>query len=299
MIETIKYKVIEWLHITNPVENDFKYILDTYHFHPLDIDDCKSVKSLRPKVDIYIDYYFMNFHFPMFDKTNTFIEVRELKVFWGKNYLITLSKNHSGIKDLFDSEKNDSKMDVTCSDILLYNILDKLTKKTQNVVERVEDDVDECGRLIFNKKADKPIRRISITQKNIIALNTMFKPQLPLFSRLQNGSIEGFADNMGDYWGNILDHYQKIWDVIEDCGELIRGYSTTFDSLQVNKTNEVIKILTLISSVLLPITFIASLYGMNIDLPFQNNINSFGIITFGMISVVLLMAGYFKYKDWI
>lgn len=299
MIETIKYGTISWSHITKPTENDFKYLIDTYPFHPLDIDDCKSTKFLRPKADIYVDYYFMNFHFPVFDKSNTFIEIREMKVFWGKDYLITLGKSHWIVKDLFDIEKRDKKMEVSSSDILLYNILNQLTKMTQNIVERVEEDVNECGRLIFSKKAEKPIRRISITQKNIIALNTMFKPQLPLFSRLQNGSIEGFADDMEDYWGNILDYYQKIWDVVEDCGELIRGYSTTFDSLQVNKTNEVIKILTLISSVLLPVTFIASLYGMNINLPFQNSTNSFFIISSGMVFIILLMAGYFKYKDWI
>jgi len=246
-----------------------------------------------------MDYYFMNFHFPAFDKSNSFIEIRELKVFWGKNFIITLGKSQWAIKDFFDNEKSEKKLDIDSSDKLLYIILDKLTKMTQNVVEQVEEDVNMCGKLIFSKKADKPIHKISITRKNIIALNTMFKPQLPLFSRLQNGSIEGFADDMEDYWGNILDYYQKIWDIVEDCGELIKGYSTTFDSLQVNKTNEVIKILTLISSVLLPITFIASMYGMNIDLPFQNSGNSFMIVVFGMLAIILLMGGYFKYKDWI
>ena len=189
-------------------------------------------------------------------------------------------------------------MEVGSTDILLYNILDKLTRFTQNIVERIEDDVDECGRLIFNKKADKPIRKISITRKNVISLNTMFKPQLTLFNKLQTGAIEGFAENMEDYWGNILDYYQKIWDTVEDCGELIRGYSTTFDSLQVNKTNEVMKILTLISSVLLPITFIASLYGMNIKLPFQEHALAFEIVGGSMVAIVIGMVAYFRFREW-
>lgn len=298
MIETIKYNTIKWSHITDPTEIDFKYLKDNYNFHPLDIDDCKSVKNLRPKIDIYADYYFMNLHFPVFDKTNIFIDVKELKIFWGRDYIITLGRTKWIVKDLFESEKNEKKIEVNSSDILLYNILDKLTRFTQSVVERIEQDVNDCGRLIFDRKPEKIIKKISITRKNVISLNTLFKPQLLLFNKLQLGSIEGFADHMEDYWGNILDYYQKIWDTVEDSGELIKGYSTTFDSLQVNKTNEVMKILTLISSILLPVTFIASLYGMNVDLPFQENINSFGVISFSMIIIIISMVGYFKYKEW-
>ena len=298
MIDSIKYGAITWSHVTKPTEADLKFLQETYHFHPLDIEDCKSVKNLRPKVDIYVDYYFMNFHFPILEKLNSFIDVKELKVFWGRDYLITLGRSHWIVKDLFDLEKKEMKMEVGSTDILLYNILDKLTRFTQNIVERIEDDVDECGRLIFNKKADKPIRKISITRKNVISLNTMFKPQLTLFNKLQTGAIEGFAENMEDYWGNILDYYQKIWDTVEDCGELIRGYSTTFDSLQVNKTNEVMKILTLISSVLLPITFIASLYGMNIKLPFQEHALAFEIVGGSMVAIVIGMVAYFRFREW-
>ncbi len=298
MIETIKYGAITWSHVTKPDERDLTFLKDTYHFHPLDIEDCKSAKNLRPKVDIYVDYYFMNFHFPVLDKSGTFIDVKELKVFWGRDYLITLGRSHWIVKDVFDIEKIEKQMEVGSTDILLYNILDKLTRFTQSVVEKIEENVDECGRLIFNKKTDKPIRRISITRKNVITLNTMFKPQLLTFNKLQTGSIEGFAENMEDYWGNILDYYQKIWDTVEDCGELIRGYSTTFDSLQVNKTNEVMKILTLISSILLPVTFIASLYGMNVALPFQNHPLSFEIVGGSMVLIAVGMLSYFKFKEW-
>lgn len=298
MIETIKYGNITWSHITKPSEDDFKFIKNTYDFHPLDIEDCKSTKNLRPKVDIYVNYYFMNFHFPILDRTKSFIDVKEMKVFWGKDYLITLGRSHWIVKDLFDLEKKEQKMVVSSTDILLYNILDYLTKSTQTLVEKIEDDVDECGSLLFNKNAERVIGKISMTRKNVILLNTMFKPQLLLFNKLQSGAIEGFAEDMSDYWGNILDAYQKIWDIVEDAGELIRGYSTTFDSLQVNKTNEVMKILTLISSILLPITFVTSMYGMNINLPFQNHVHSFIIVSSSMIIIIIGMVSYFKYKKW-
>jgi magnesium transporter len=85
---------------------------------------------------------------------------------------------------------------------------------------------------------------------------------------------------------------------VEDDGELIKGYSMTFDSLQVNKTNEVMKILTLVSSVLLPLTFIASLYGMNIKLPIQEHAHSFMIVSGAMLGIAVVMFVYFKMKKW-
>jgi magnesium transporter len=86
--------------------------------------------------------------------------------------------------------------------------------------------------------------------------------------------------------------------MVEDDGELIKGYSMTFDSLQVNKTNEVMKILTLVSSVLLPLTFIASLYGMNIKLPIQEHQYSFVIVSGAMLGIAIIMLIYFKIRKW-
>jgi magnesium transporter len=126
----------------------------------------------------------------------------------------------------------------------------------------------------------------------------MFKPQLPLFGRFEAGQIEGYANNMEDYWGNILDYYKQMWDMTEDYAELIEGLSQTYDSLQANRTNEIIKILTLISSILLPLTFLTGLYGMNVNLPLQDDPRSFWIVIGAMLVIVGGMVFLFKRKRW-
>ena len=302
MIETIKFGTLRWSHIVMPTAEDLQALQDHYHFHPLDIEDCRSEVNLRPKIDIYDDYHFVILHFPSFGVTEQFVETREIKFFWGRDYLISIARSHWMLRDLFNREKAKSpgggRMEVGSSDALFYEILDHLMQETQILIERVDKDVDNCGKALFGKKAESTIEKISVTRKNVITLNTMFKPQMGLFNKLQSGAIRGFAENMEDYWGNIMDYYQKIWDMVEDDGELIRGYSTTFDSLQANRTNEVMKILTLISSILLPLTFIASLYGMNIHLPIQEHPYSFVILATTMGSIALLMMGYFKFRRW-
>ena len=89
MIETIQHGQLKWQHITNPSEEDYKYLSEEYQVHPLDIDDCRETNQ-RPKIDEYDDYYFIILHFPYFDKENKFVRIREVKIFWGKNYIITI-----------------------------------------------------------------------------------------------------------------------------------------------------------------------------------------------------------------
>lgn len=167
-----------------------------------------------------------------------------------------------------------------------------------SLVSKMGVEVDLINRDLFNKKAEKTIERISLTRKNIILVNTVFKPQLRLFHKFESGEIEGYADDMEDYWGNILDYYQKMWDMTEDYQEIVEGLAKTFDSLQTNRTNEIMKVLTLISSILLPLTFIASLYGMNVGLPLQNEANSFWVLMFTMVLLAGGMIFYFKRKKW-
>ena len=88
MIETLTIGSLKWRHVTNPADEDFKFLKEKFHFHPLDIEDCKSVNQ-RPKIDIYDDYYFLILQYPNFDRQNKFIKTKEVKFFWGKDYITT------------------------------------------------------------------------------------------------------------------------------------------------------------------------------------------------------------------
>ena len=297
----IQYQDLKWYHILTPTEENLTYLEDNFHFHPLDIEDCRS-KVQRPKIDIYDDYYFVILHFPYYDKGNRFLKTKEVKIFWGKDYIITVGNSHWVIRDLFYRVKDNNKLKEELlsdtSDKLLYNFLEKILSETFILLSKIGEEVDTISRDLFNKRAEKTIERISVTRKNIILLDTIFKPQLRLFHKFESGEIKGFADDMEEYWGNILDHYQKIWDLVEDDKELIEGLSKTFDSLQTNKINEIMKVLTFISTTLLPLTFITGLYGMNVNLPFQGHPYAFWMVAGLMIFILGFLIFYFKRKRW-
>jgi magnesium transporter len=301
MIETVKMGRLRWHHLHQPVDKDFEFLRDKFHFHPLDIEDCKSLNQ-RPKIDIYDDYYFLILHFPNFDKQNMFIKTKEAKIFWGEDYIITIEKSPWIVGQMFseykDIEDKDLDFDIGTSDTLLYRLLERLMVESIYLLRKIGLDLELINRELFNSQPTRIIERISVTRKNIILINTIFKPQLRMFHKFETGQIAGFADNMEDYWGNILDSYQKIWDMIEDYEDLIEGLSKTFDSMQTNKTNEIIKILTLISSIILPLTFITSLYGMNVLLPLEKSPLAFWILLGGMMALSVALILYFKRRRW-
>lgn len=301
MIETIKIGRLRWLHINAPSEEDFDYLENTFHFHPLDLEDCRQTNQ-RSKIDIYDDYYFLILHFPVLDKQNRFIKTREVKIFWGEDYIITVGKTHWVVDNLFkeayEQDQRGEDFEIGTSDALLYAILEKLMNETIYLLRKVGIELELINRELFSARAQRVIERLSVTRKNIILLNTMLKPQLRVFNKFELGVVRGFADNMEDYWGNILDYYNRMWDMTEDYGELIEGLSTTFDSMQTNKTNEIMKILTLISSIVLPLTFLTGLYGMNVLLPLQHNNRAFWIIIAIMMIIGVGMLLYFRRKKW-
>lgn len=306
MIETIQHGTLKWQHITNPTEEEYDYLQNTYGFHDLDIEDCRGTNQ-RPKIDEYDNYYFIILHFPYFEKSSKFVRIREVKIFWGKDFIITIGKAHWVVDKLFDEVKDDlseNDEDATeamgSSDLLLYNILDRLMLESNTLVLRIGSEIDLINYDIFNKKARNIIESISVTRRNIILLNTTFKPQLRVLHMFESGGIKGFVDptkvDMEDYWGDILDQYQKMFDLVEDDGELIEGLSKTFDSLQANKTNEIMRLLTIFSTVMLPLTVITGFVGMNITFPFATDVRAFWCILALMAAVTLLLVLFFKMR---
>jgi magnesium transporter len=301
MIGKLQIGKLKWYHIPYPNDENIQFLRENFDFHPLDLEDCQS-KVQRPKIDIYDDYRFLILQFPYFDKAMKFVKTKEVKIFWGEHYIITVG-SHWVIRSLFDKTKKEADIDIdelpNTSDVLLYSILDALMKESFKLMKLIEDNLEHISHEMFDKKAEKTIERISVTRKNLILLNTAFKPQLRLFQKFESGVIRGFTPDMEDYWGNNLDSYQKMWDYIEDYQELIQGLSQTFDSLQANRTNEIMKVLTTISTILLPLTFLTGLYGMNVELPRQEDPFAFLEIVGAMILIVIALLLYFKKRRWI
>ncbi len=286
-IESITWGELTWVNIEKPTANETRYLAEHYPFHPLDLDDVLS-RIQRPKIDEYEDYLFLVFHFPVYQKARRVLTSSQLSVFIGGKYLITL---HSGeLKPLVKlfrecqiDEESPPEYLGSGSGFLLYRILDRLVDYCLPILNKVMDNIEEVEDDIFADQRKDTVRAISMLRRDIISFRRIIWPMRAVIGSLEPRVRRFISKDMSVYFGDMIDHMDKIWDALDEYKEIIEGLSATYDSLSSNRTNEVVRILTIIATILLPITVVASIYGMNIPLPFQETEYSF-------LYVVLIMA---------
>lgn len=181
---------------------------------------------------------------------------------------------------------------------LAYILIDALVDTCFPIINELYLLIDKIDKELEKKTSQNTIEDISITRRNLVVFQTMIKPIIPIFRQLEEGHYRELNGAMQPFWSNVLDHLQKLWDRLEDGRELIEGISESNESLLSSRTNEVIKVLTIFSAIILPLNLLASLYGMNIALPFAHDPNAFTIVMIVMLLISFGMLAVFRLKQW-
>jgi magnesium transporter len=292
-VDSLTWRGLNWIDIAPPTEKEIEYLAEKYHFHPLDLDDTLSRRQ-RPKIDEYKDYLFIVFHFPLYNKEDQVITVSQLSVFIGQDYLVTI---HRGIlKPLvklfreceIDEESREEYMGQG-GGFLLYRILDRLVDYCQPILNKVSDGIEDVEDDIFANRTSDTIREISRLRRDVIAFRRIIWPMRAVIGRLEVKARRFMSTDMSAYFGDMVDHLDRIWDGLDEYKEIIEGLNYTHDSLATNRTNETIRILTIIATIMLPITVVSSVFGMNISLPFADT--DFAVfIVFGLILTIIFIV---------
>ena len=302
-IEWITWGDLTWVNIENPTTQETEYLAENYSFHPLDLDDCLS-RIQRPKIDEYKDYLFLVFHFPVFNKEARVTTPSQISVFIGEKYLITLHKGElKPLVKLFKECQRDeeSRQEYLSegSGFLLYRIVDRLVDSCLPILGKVLDNIEAVEDDIFSDRKSGTVKEISILRRDVISFRRIIWPMRAVIGSLQSKVRRFVKQDMEAYFGDVTDHVDKIWDALDEYKEIIEGLSDTYDSLASNRTNEVMRMLTIIATILLPITVVASIYGMNIPLPFQNSSYSLAFVFFIMLVIISSMLYFFRRQRWI
>lgn len=302
-IESLTWGGLTWVNIEHPTEKETEYLAQNYPFHPLDLDDCLS-RVQRPKIDEYKDYLFLVFHFPVFAKEARVTSPSQLSVFIGENFLITLHKGDLKpmVKLFRDCQLREESQEDNFSQgsgYLLYRIIDRLVDYCFPILNRIVDNIEDVEDNIFSENARGAIKALSALRRDIISFRRIIWPMRAVLGSLEQKIRRFTKMDLTVYFGDMVDHVDKIWDALDEYKEVIEGLNDTYDSLATNRTNDVMRMLTVIATVLLPITVIASLYGMNIPLPFQNS--SFSLLFVFLIIAVFIggMLLFFRRKHLI
>lgn len=290
---------IMWLDIDEPYKEDMDWLKENFNFHPLDLEDCISLIE-RPKIDLYEDYHFLVMHFPVFDKITRRLSPIQVNVFLGTNFLVTIRKGYiKSLNRTFENVSKDKELLHKGTDYLLHKVIDDLVDYCFPILEKIRGNIQNVENMVFDGATRQTIRDILIIKRNIILFKNILDPQIRILRRIEVRDSKFIAEELEVYFGDIVDHLQKIEDSLESYGEIIEGLQDAHQSLVSNRINEIMKILTIISIMMLPLTLISSIYGMNIMLPIYKSPFAFLIIISIMILMALGMFVYFKIKHWI
>jgi magnesium transporter len=182
---------------------------------------------------------------------------------------------------------------------LLYRLIDKLVDNCFPLVYKIERNVGEVEAKIFESKTRETVFELSVIRRDIIAFRRIIKPQIPVISRLEYLKSRIINEDLEIYFSDISDHLGKIWDSLEDLKTITESLNDTHTSLTSYQTSEVMKVLTTISVIMLPLTLVSGIYGMNIDLPFAHHRHAFAFVMGAMATVAAGMLAVFRLQRWI
>jgi magnesium transporter len=303
-IQTLEHAGLRWIHIEEPSTLERAWLEEHFElFHPLDLEDVMS-RNQRPKIDEYPDYLFIVLHFPIFDKQVGRLNAGELDLFVGADYVITIPNQPlQPVSYLFErcrtNEEVRDQFFSKGSGYLLYHIVDQsfdycfpMLRKIGNKLEQLEED-------IFGGRGEEVVRDISNAKQEIINFRKIIRPERTVLRDLERTKQRYWADDLELYFDDVVDASERIWDMLENYKEVVEALEDTNESVISHRVNEVLRVLTAISVVVLPLTFIASLWGMNVGVPGEDDIGAFWIITGVMVALLLSMVAFFRHRGWL
>jgi magnesium transporter len=302
-VEIVETPGLRWINIERPRPVDLAWLEEHFDFHPLDYEDVRS-RNQRPKVDEYDDYLFIVLHFPRYDKRVSRLNAAEVDIFVGPDFLITLPNEPlQPIEYLFERCRTNEEIreDIFSKGpgYLLYKIVDDsvdasfpMLAKMGNKLERIEED-------IFEGKGEEVVRDISNVKQEIINFRKVVRPQRAAFRDLERNKARYIAEDLDIYFEDIIDASERVWDMLENYKEVVEGLEATNESALAHRTNETFRILTAISLIFLPLTLIASIFGMNVKVPGEGSIHAFWVIMVVMFAVLVSVALFFRRRGWL
>jgi len=304
-VEQIDSGGLRWVNIERPGALERAWLEENFDFHALDLEDVLS-RNQRPKIDVYDDYLFIVLHFPVFDPAAGRLGAGELDLFVGPGYVVTIPNQPlQPVEYLFErcraKEELRDQLFSRGSGYLLYRLVDDsfdycfpMLRKIGNKLDALEDD-------IFEGRSQEVVRDISNVKQEIINFRKVIRPQRPVLHDLEKVKQRYLATDLDleIYFDDIVDAHERIWDLLENYKEVAVALEETNEAVISHRLNDILRVLTSISVVILPLTLIASVMGMNSWVPFEHNEAGFFLVLGVMALILIGMVFFFRRRRWL
>ncbi len=294
---------LTWIHVAAPTPRQAEALAARFGWHPLDLEDVLS-KRQRPKVDEYPEYLFVVLHFPVYDKAVQRLNAAELDLFLGPDYLVTLpTVELLPITRLFARCREDGELRASLfgkgSGYLLYHVLDDLFDYCFPILDKIAHKLDRIEDEMFEGRSEEIVRDISNVKQEIISYRKIIKPERATLRVLERHTQRFLPENLELYFDDIVDASERVWDLLDNYKEVVEALEHTNESVISHKQGEVLRVLTVIATLMLPLTLISGIFGMNVLFPGEGTREAFWAIVGVMVVAFAGMVAYFRYKRWL
>jgi magnesium transporter len=291
-----------WVDMESPTEADERILLDVFNFHPLTVEDCRENRHY-PKIEEFPGYIYFIVHGVRADTSPDRFNTIELDGFLGPNYVITY--HHDMFRSINEVKQLLRTSPVGCQRgpaFLAHQILDRVVDYYSPVLDDFDERIDRLEADIFTAKNpnNEILAEIMDLKRSVLRLRRISVKQMDVVLRMSRGEFQLIPDEMRPFYRDIHDHLVRVVDLAENYRDLISGSLEAYLSVVSNRLNEIMKVLTIFSAIMLPLTFIAGVYGMNFDhMPELHSRYGYYATWAIMIGVAVLMLLFFRRRGWI
>ncbi|MFD1737235.1 magnesium/cobalt transporter CorA [Bacillus salitolerans] len=285
-----------WVDITEPTETEMKVLSDVFMFHPLAIEDCINHTIQRPKLDYYRDLTFFITHAlnrQTFDKA-------EVSIFLGENYLVTFHyKDLSELNDVWNKLISSTNIEEWDHYYVFYQVFDKMVDNYFPILYSLEDQLNSLDENRNGWAMGKQLEELFEIKSNLITIRHTIHPMRDLLYRMVNSHhLEGVRERK-EYFSDIYDHLLKLSEMVDSNREMTNDLRDSYLSLTTHQQNKIMQVLTVITTIFMPLTFIAGVYGMNFENMPELKWRYGYFITLSLMTLIgLSMFYFFKKKGW-
>jgi len=302
-LQELRAHGLTWIHLDAPTLEEATLLAERFGWHPLDLEDVLSRRQ-RPKVDEYPDYLFGVLHFPVYDKAIQRLNAAELDFFVGNGYLVTLpAVELLPVTRLFGRCQEDDELREQLfskgSGYLLYHILDDLFDYCFPILDKIGHKLDSIEDDMFEKRAEEVVRDLSNVKQEIISYRKIIKPERATLRVLERQIERFLPEDLELYFDDIVDAAERIWDLLDNYKEVVEALEQTNESVISHRQNDVLRVLTVVTVILLPLTLITGIFGMNVHFPGFETGAAFWALAGFMLGLAIGLTVFFRIKRWL
>jgi magnesium transporter len=294
-----------WVDLNDESIDETRLILtDDFKFHPLSVDDA-LVETHIPKIDDWEEYLYLSLidvkpDQPLEDLDKSL----ELDVFLGKNYIVTYHPEEiRAIDFVWDNFQRNERRLLRGSNYILYQIMDELANDYMAMIDKIDMDVESIEDQVMEKPDNKLVKQIFSIKRSLLNLRRIVAPQREVLNKLSRGDFGVIGQKERMYYRDVYDHLVRVHDITESLRDLVTGALDTYLSVINNRLNDIMKTLTIITTIFMPLSFLTGFFGMNFFGP-GNQLNvwtgspAFYIVLAIFVILPFSMFQWMRKRDW-